>query len=108
MKIFLGSRESLTASPVKTSKLSIIANVKKLVRPNQGACKLLRPWLTISPKDADPGGSPNPKKSNPDNTVTDALKLKGKKVTVATVAFGKRWRNIIVVFDTPSARAALI
>ena len=56
--------------------------VKKLVIPNHGACKLFLPWFTISPNDADPGGSPKPKKSRPDKVVTDALRLKGKKVIV--------------------------
>ena len=94
------------ASPTKTNKPNINARVKKLVKPSQGACKLFLPWLTISPKEADPGGNPKPKKSNPDKTVTAALKLKGKKVTVATVAFGNKCRNIIVIFDTPKAFAA--
>ena len=56
--------------------------VKKLVIPNHGACKLFLPWFTISPNDADPGGKPKPKKSRPDKVVTDALRLKGKKVIV--------------------------
>ena len=93
---------------MKTSRPSINPNVKKLVRPSHGACKLLRPWFTISPSDADPGGKPNPKKSKPDNAVTDALKLKGRKVIVATVAFGIMCRKIIFDVLTPRAFAALI
>ena len=57
--------------------------------------------------EAEPGGNPKPRKSNPDNTVTEALKLKGKNVTVATVALGSKCLNMIVVFDTPNAFAAL-
>ena len=64
MKVFLGSKASRTASPIKTKRPSINPNVKKLVKPSQGACKLLRPWFTISPNDAEPGGKPKPKKSN--------------------------------------------
>ena len=82
--------------------------MKKLVIPSQGACKLFLPWLTISPKDADPGGKPKPKKSRPDNAVTDALKLNGRKVTVAIVALGHICLIIIFVFETPNALAALI
>ena len=96
------------ASPTNTSNPSIIPNVKKLVIPSHGACKLFLPWFTISPKDADPGGKPKPKKSKPDKAVTDALKLKGRKVTVAIVAFGSICLIIILVFETPNAFAALI
>ena len=60
--------------------------VKKLVIPNHGACKLFLPWFTISPKEAEPGGNPKPKKSKPESAVTEALKLNGRKVTVAIVA----------------------
>ena len=49
-----------------------------------------------------------PKKSKPDKAVTEALRLKGKKVTVATVAFGIMCLNIIFDVLTPSAFAALI
>ena len=63
--------------------------------------------MTISPNEAEPGGKPKPKKSNPDNAVTEALRLKGKKVIVATVAFGSKCLNIIVLFETPRALAAL-
>jgi len=32
----------------------------------------------------------------------------GRKVNVATMAFGRRWRQMIVALETPSARAAVI
>ena len=64
--------------------------------------------MTISPSDADPGGKPNPRKSSPDNAVTDALKLNGRKVIVAIVAFGSMCLSIIFVLDTPNDLAALI
>ena len=54
--------------------------VKKLVIPNHGACILFLPWFTISPKEAEPGGNPKPKKSKPESAVTEALKLNGRKV----------------------------
>ena len=96
------------ASPTKTSNPNIRPSVKKLVKPNHGAWRLFLPWLTISPKDAEPGGSPNPKKSKPDRAVTEALRLNGKKVIVATVALGNKCLNIIVWLETPRAFAALI
>ena len=40
-------------------------------------------------------------------TVTAALKLKGKKVIVATVALGNKCLNIILELETPKALAAL-
>ena len=35
-----------------------IATVKNPVMPSHGACKLLRPWLSNSPSDGEPGGRP--------------------------------------------------
>ena len=32
--------------------------------------------------------------------------MNGRNVMVATMALGNRWRNMMVRFDTPSARAA--
>ena len=32
--------------------------------------------------------------------------MKGRNVMVATIAFGSRWRNMITLLETPSARAA--
>ncbi len=34
--------------------------------------------------------------------------MNGRKVMVATIAFGSRWRNMMVALETPSARAAWI
>ena len=96
INVFLGSKASRIASPTNTRRPSINANVKKLVKPNHGACRLFLPWFTISPNDAEPGGKPKPKKSSPDNTVTAALKLNGRKVIVATVALGNKCLNIIL------------
>lgn len=36
----------------------------------------------------------------------DPLRMKGRKVSVVTMALGRRWRNMIVRSRTPSARAA--
>ena len=36
----------------------------------------------------------------------EPFNMKGKKVKVATIAFGKRCLNIILIFDTPRAFAA--
>ena len=106
MNVFLGSKASRIASPTNTKRPNIKPRVKKLVNPSHGACKLFLPWFTISPSEAEPGGSPKPKKSKPDNAVTEALKLKGRNVMVATVAFGNKCLSIILKFETPRALAA--
>ena len=84
----------------------MIPSVKKLVMPSHGACRLLRPWVTISPSEGEPGGRPNPRKSRAVRAVTAPLRLNGRKVMVATMAFGKTCRNMMTALDTPSARAA--
>ena len=86
----------------------MIARVKKLVSPSHGACKLFRAWITISPKEGEPGGSPKPRKSKAVRAVIAPHKLNGKKVMVATVALGSICLNIITAFDTPNALAARI
>src|SRR6185312_9947334 len=58
--------------------------------------------------DGEPGGRPKPRKSSAVNVITDDDTMNGKKVMVATIAFGKRWRNMMTGLDTPSARAAWI
>src|SRR5690606_25466668 len=106
-KVFLGSKASRTASPMKISRLSMIEMAKKPVRPSHGAWILSLPWASSSPSEGDPGGRPKPRKSSEVSVVIEPLRMKGRKVSVATMAFGRRWRNMIVLFLTPRARAAL-
>src|SRR5262249_62401728 len=101
-----GSKASRTASPMKIRSDSISATVKKPVRPSHGACTLALPCDNSSPSDGDPGGSPKPRKSSAVNVITEEDRMNGRNVMVATMALGKRWRNMMVRFDTPSARAA--
>ncbi len=93
---------------MKINRLSKTAMAKNPVSPSQGACKLALPWASSSPSEAEPGGSPMPRKSSAVSAVTEAAKVKGRKVRVATMAFGSTWRNMIIVSPTPSARAARI
>src|SRR5262249_43003414 len=53
-------------------------------------------------------GRPKPRKSSAVNVITDDDRMNGRNVIVATIAFGSRWRKMITIFDTPSARAAWI
>ena len=59
-----------------------------------------------SPSEGEPGGRPKPRKSSEVSVVIEPLRMKGRKVSVATMAFGSRWRNMMVTLPTPSARAA--
>ena len=45
-------------------------------------------------------------KSSAVSVVIEPDRMNGMKVIVATIAFGSRWRYMIVAFETPSARAA--
>ena len=36
----------------------------------------------------------------------EPFSTKGRKVSVATMALGRRWRNMMRAFESPSARAA--
>src|ERR1700676_235627 len=91
---------------MKINSDSMIATAKKPVKPSHGACTLALPCDSNSPSDGEPGGKPNPKKSSAVSVITEFDTMNGKKVMVATMAFGNRWRNMITALDTPSARAA--
>src|SRR5690606_30150571 len=105
-KVLRGSKASRVASPMKISRDSISEITKKPVRPSQGARRLFWPCLSSSPSEADPGGRPKPRKSSEVSVVIEPLSMKGRKVSVATMALGRRWRNMMVRLGTPSARAA--
>ena len=64
------------------------------------------PWARISPSDGEPGGRPKPRKSSEVSVVMEPFRMNGRKVSVATIAFGSTWRTMITLFRTPSARAA--
>src|SRR5580658_6496573 len=104
--VFRESKASRTASPMKISSESMIATEKKPVSPSQGACTLALPCESSSPSDGEPGGKPKPRKSRAVSVITDDDMMNGRNVRVATMAFGSRWRNMMTVLDTPSARAA--
>src|SRR5262249_26434834 len=101
-----GSKASRTASPMKIRSESMVATVKKPARPSHGAWMLALPCDSISPSDGDPGGRPKPRKSSAVSVITDEERMNGRNVMVATMAFGNKCRNMMVRFDTPSARAA--
>src|SRR5215203_424504 len=91
---------------MKIKSDSMIATEKKPVKPSHGACTLALPCDSNSPSDADPGGSPKPRKSSAVSVITEDDRMNGRNVIVATIAFGRRWRNMITQLETPSARAA--
>src|SRR5471032_2111159 len=106
--VFLGSKASRTASPMKINRESMIAMLKKPVSPSHGVCTLPLPWLSNSPSEGEPGGRPKPRKSSAVSVITEDDRMNGRKVIVATMALGSKWRKMITPFDTPSARAAMM
>src|SRR5436309_9128259 len=91
---------------MKIKSDSMIATEKKPVKPSHGACTLDLACDSISPSEGEPGGRPKPRKSSAVSVITEEERMNGRNVMVATMALGKRCRNIMVRFDTPSARAA--
>ena len=87
-------------------RLGTAASTKKVVKPSQGACKFALPCCNISPSDGEPKGRPKPRKSRAVSVTTEPLRMNGRKVSVATIALGSTWRNMMVRSPTPSARAA--
>ena len=75
--------------------------------PSHGACRLFLPCARSSPSDGEPGGMPRPRKSSEVSVVIEPFRMKGMKVSVATMAFGRRWRNMSVrLLDAERARSA--
>src|SRR6185437_1504217 len=106
LNVLRGSKASRTASPMKIRSESMIATEKKPSKPSHGAWMLALACDSSSPSEGDPGGSPKPRKSSAVSVITDDDTMKGRKVMVATIAFGNRWRNMMTALETPSARAA--
>ena len=79
---------------------------KNPVSPSQGAFRLALPCASSSPSDAEPGGSPMPRKSSEVRIVTEPASVNGRKVRVATMALGSTWRNMITRSVAPRARLA--
>src|ERR1700758_4503998 len=104
--VLRGSKASRTASPMKINSDSMIATEKNPVKPSHGAWMLALPCDSSSPSDGEPGGRPKPRKSSAVNVITEEETMNGRKVMVATIAFGNRWRNMMTALETPSARAA--
>src|SRR5208282_6031228 len=105
--VFLGSKASRTASPMKMSSESISAVTAKAESPIHGADRLDLPWSNSSPTEGEPGGMPRPKKSSEVSVLIEELTMNGRKVSVATIAFGSTCLTMIFEFERPSARAAL-
>src|SRR6201996_9603320 len=108
INVLRGSKASRTALPMNIRSESMIATEKKPAKPSHGAWMLALACESNSPSDGEPGGKPKPKKSSAVSVITDDDTMNGRKVMVATMAFGSRWRNMMTASDTPSARAAWI
>src|ERR1700750_1890998 len=108
LNVLRGSKASRAASPMKIRSDSMIATEKKPARPSHGGCTLALACDSTAPRGAEPGGRPKPRKSSAVSVITDDDTMKGRNVMVATIAFGKRCRNMITALETPSARAAMM
>src|SRR4051812_45364409 len=106
LNVLRGSKASRTASPMKINNDSMMATAKKPVKPSHGAWTLALPCDNSSPSEGEPGGRPKPRKSSAVSVITDEDTINGRKVMVATIALGSRWRNMMTALETPSARAA--
>src|SRR4051794_32026917 len=93
---------------MKINNDSMIATEKKPVKPSHGAWTFDLACDSNSPSDGEPGGRPKPRKSSAVKVITEDDTMNGRNVMVATIAFGSRWRNMMVALETPSARAAWI
>src|SRR5262249_49759507 len=93
---------------MKIKSESMVATVTKPEMPSHGAWMLALPCESISPSEGEPGGRPKPRKSSAVSVITEEERMNGRNVMVATMALGNRCRNMMVRFDTPSARAAWI
>ena len=63
------------------------------------------PCASSSPSEGEPGGRPKPRKSSEVSVVIEPTRMNGRKVSVATMAFGSRCRNMMVrVGDAERAR----
>src|SRR5690242_21711692 len=89
---------------MKINSESMMATEKKPAKPSHGAWMLPLACDSNSPSDGEPGGRPKPRKSSAVRVITDGDTMKGRKVMVATIAFGNRWRNMMTALETPSAR----
>src|SRR5262249_42806119 len=88
--VLRGSKASRTASPMKIRSDSMMATEKKPAKPSHGAWILPLACDNNSPSDGDPGGRPKPRKSSAVSVITDDDTMNGRKVMVATMAFGSR------------------
>ena len=79
----------------------------KAESPIQGADRLDLPCSRSSPSEGEPGGIPRPRKSSEVSVLIEELTMNGRKVSVATMAFGRTCLTMILALESPSARAAL-
>src|SRR5262249_11942581 len=106
--VLRGSKASRTASPMKIRSESMVATVKKPQLPCQGGCIEALPRERTSRREGEHEGRPKPRKTSAVSVITEDERMNGRNVMVATMALGRRSRNMMVRFDTPSARAAWI
>ena len=93
--VLRGSKASRTASPMKTSSVSITAQDEEAGEAEPGRLQVALALASSSPSEGEPGGRPKPRKSSEVSVVIEPVRMKGRKVSVATMALGRMWRNMI-------------
>ncbi len=91
---------------MKVSRSNVITSTPKVEREIHQASRLALPWLSSSPSDGVPGGTPRPRKSREVNARIAALMRNGRKVTTGVMLLGRMCFHMIRPLPTPSARAA--
>lgn len=91
---------------MKVSSSKVVTSTAKVDSEIHHASMLFLPWLSNSPSDGVPGGTPRPRKSSEVSARIAALMRNGRKVTTGVMLLGRMWRQMIWPLPTPKARAA--
>src|SRR6185369_17326813 len=101
-----GSSASRNASPMKVSSNSVMTSTANVEIEIHQASRLALPWLSNSPSDGVPGGTPSPRKSSEVSARMAALMRNGRNVTTGVMLLGRMWRHMMRPLPTPRALAA--
>ena len=91
---------------MKVSSNRVTTSTPKVDSEIHHASMLFLPWLSSSPSEGVPGGTPRPRKSSEVSARIAPLMRNGKNVTTGVRLLGRMWRQMIWLLLTPSARAA--
>ncbi len=105
-KVFRGSKASRTPSKMKTSRTE---HDREGEEGGEAEPRRVQRSLALQRQLAERGRrgrQPEPEEVERSEPPIAPVMMKGSSVSVATIAFGRTWRNMMTWFATPSARAA--